>query len=55
MVANIIALGAVNGIMSLVSKDALAKAVLNRVPKGTEELNRMALAAGYELVERRTN
>ena len=50
MVANIVALGAVNGLLNLVSKDALSEAVLSRVPKGTEELNKKALDAGYGLV-----
>ena len=50
MVANIIALGAVNGILNIVSKNALMEAVINRVPKGTEELNKKALETGYTLV-----
>ena len=49
MVANIVALGAVNGLLKLVSKEALLEAVTNRVPKGTEELNKLALESGYEL------
>jgi len=49
MVSNIVALGAINGLLKLVSKDALAKAVLDRVPKGTEDLNKKALELGYEL------
>jgi len=50
LVSNIVALGAVNGVMDFVSKEALLKAVLSRVPKGTEELNKLALESGYELV-----
>jgi len=50
MVANIVALGAVNGTLNLVTKESLVKAVLDRVPKGTEELNERALELGYELV-----
>ncbi|MDR0324399.1 MAG: 2-oxoacid:acceptor oxidoreductase family protein [Treponema sp.] len=50
MVANIVALGAVNAALKLVSKDALEKAVTHRVPKGTEELNKKALEMGYQLV-----
>jgi 2-oxoglutarate ferredoxin oxidoreductase subunit gamma len=50
MVANIVALGAVNGVLNLVSKESLVKAVISRVPKGTEELNKLALESGYELV-----
>lgn len=49
MVANIVALGTINEITSLVSPEALERAVLNRVPKGTEELNRKALVAGKEI------
>lgn len=48
-VANIVALGALNGLAKIVSKDSLEKAVLSRVPKGTEDLNRSALNAGFEL------
>ena len=50
MVANIVALGAVNGVLNLVSKESLVSAVISRVPKGTEELNKRALESGYELV-----
>ena len=50
MVANIVALGAVNGLLKLVSKEALMEAVIDRVPKGTEELNKRALESGYELI-----
>jgi len=50
MVANIIALGAVNGLLSLVSKESLVEAVMDRVPRGTEELNKKALEMGYGLV-----
>ena len=50
MVANIVALGAVNGILNIVSREALASAVLKHVPKGTEELNKKALEMGYELI-----
>jgi len=50
MVANIVALGAVNGVLNLVSKESLVKAVISRVPKGTEELNKRALESGYDLV-----
>ncbi|SHK19509.1 2-oxoglutarate ferredoxin oxidoreductase, gamma subunit [Geosporobacter subterraneus DSM 17957] len=52
MVANIIAIGAIQQILNIVSKESLESAVLNRVPKGTEELNRRALAEGYRLVEK---
>ena len=51
MVANIVALGAINGILNLVSMESLSKAVLSLVPKGTEELNKRALEAGFELAK----
>ncbi len=46
MVANIIALGAISKLTSIVSVKAIEKAVLARVPKGTEKLNRDALRTG---------
>ncbi len=49
MVANIVALGAINSIVKLVSDDVLEKAVLNRVPPGTEALNKKALEEGKKL------
>jgi 2-oxoglutarate ferredoxin oxidoreductase subunit gamma len=36
------------------SLEAVEKAVLSRVPKGTEELNKKALKAGYELAKAQT-
>jgi 2-oxoglutarate ferredoxin oxidoreductase subunit gamma len=50
MVANIVALGAINGLLNLVSKESLLKAMMGSVPKGTEELNKQAFEAGYGLV-----
>lgn len=52
-VANIVALGALNGVNELVSRESLEKAVLSRVPKGTEDLNRSALNVGFELVSKK--
>lgn len=49
--ANIIALGAIAKITGVVSIASLTKAVLNRVPKGTEELNEKAINMGLELVK----
>jgi 2-oxoglutarate ferredoxin oxidoreductase subunit gamma len=46
MVANIVALGALAKISGVVAVENLEKAVLARVPAGTEDLNRRALAAG---------
>jgi 2-oxoglutarate ferredoxin oxidoreductase subunit gamma len=46
MAANIVALGALAQLTGAVSLESLMAAVLARVPRGTEELNRRALAAG---------
>lgn len=46
IVANIVALGALVGLTDLVPAAYLEEAVLDRVPKGTEDLNRKALNAG---------
>jgi 2-oxoglutarate ferredoxin oxidoreductase subunit gamma len=52
MVANIVALGALGKISGVVAMDSLEKAVLARVPVGTEDLNRRALAAGGAAAEK---
>lgn len=46
VVANIVALGALTQIIPMVSPKSMEAAVLARVPKGTEKLNRDALKAG---------
>jgi len=46
VVANIIALGALSQLSPIVTAKAIESAVLARVPKGTEKLNRDALKAG---------
>ena len=51
IVTNIVALGALVAITKIVSKEAIEKAVLSRVPKGTEELNKKALNIGFVLGE----
>jgi 2-oxoglutarate ferredoxin oxidoreductase subunit gamma len=51
MVANVVALGAVSQLTGVVSKKALEKALLARVPAGTEELNKKALALGARLAK----
>ncbi len=50
MVANIIAIGVIQAITEVVSRDSLEVSVLKRVPKGTEELNKTALEEGYDLI-----
>lgn len=46
MVANIVALGAIAKLTDIVTPKSVEEAVLARVPKGTEKLNRDALKAG---------
>lgn len=46
MAANIVALGAIAKLTTIVTPKAIETAVLARVPKGTEKLNRDALKAG---------
>ncbi|MGB7573063.1 MAG: 2-oxoacid:acceptor oxidoreductase family protein [Thermodesulfobacteriota bacterium] len=52
VVANIIALGALSLLSPIVSAKAVESAVLARVPKGTEKLNRDALRAGMNAAKR---
>lgn len=52
MVANIIALGAIAKLTSVVSGKAIGAAVLARVPKGTEQLNRNALKTGMSAAKK---
>ncbi|MDD4503454.1 MAG: 2-oxoacid:ferredoxin oxidoreductase subunit gamma, partial [Clostridiaceae bacterium] len=52
MVTNIVALRALVEIAKVITKESLEKAVLARVPKGTEELNRKALSIGYEIAKK---
>lgn len=49
IVSNIVALGYITEYTGLVSRENVEKAVLSRVPKGTEDLNRRALSEGYRL------
>jgi len=51
IVANIVALGLVVEITGIVPKDAVVAAVLDRVPKGTEELNKKAFFVGVDAVK----
>ena len=51
IVANMVALGALIGASNIVNLESVETAVINRVPKGTEELNLAALRKGYELVK----
>jgi 2-oxoglutarate ferredoxin oxidoreductase subunit gamma len=49
--ANVVGLGVLAGLTRIVSRESLEQATLARVPKGTEEANRKALAAGFEAAE----
>ena len=49
--ANTVALGVLVGLTGLVSREAIEKAVTARAPKGTEDMNRMALQAGFAAAE----
>ena len=51
VVANIVALGALTQLTTVVSPNAIESAVLGRVPKGMEELNREALRAGIKAAQ----
>lgn len=47
-VINIVSLGAILELTGVVSEESLRQAILNRVPKGTEELNMKALELGQK-------
>lgn len=49
--ANTVALGVLVGLTEIVSKQAIEQAVAARAPKGTEEMNRRALEAGFSAAQ----
>jgi 2-oxoglutarate ferredoxin oxidoreductase subunit gamma len=51
-VANIVALGVIQGLTQIVSTEALCWALVKRVPKGTEQVNEKALQIGFEAAVR---
>jgi 2-oxoglutarate ferredoxin oxidoreductase subunit gamma len=51
IVANIVALGVITVLTGVVSRETVTKAVLGRVPHGTEEINQKALQIGFEAAE----
>ncbi len=53
--ANVVALGLLVGLTGVVSKKAIEKAVIGRAPKGTEEMNRDALRAGFSEADKLLN
>jgi 2-oxoglutarate ferredoxin oxidoreductase subunit gamma len=50
--ASMVGLGLIGGLTNVVSRTALEKAVADRVPSGTEEVNLKALAAGFDEAKR---
>ncbi|AEC51169.1 2-oxoglutarate ferredoxin oxidoreductase subunit gamma [Pyrococcus sp. NA2] len=48
---NILTLGLFVGLTGIVKKESIKKAVLDAVPKGTEEINLRALSKGFELAK----
>ncbi len=52
IVANIVAIGLITELTGIVSKENIEKAMLSHVPQGTEELNKKALKAGYDLASK---
>jgi 2-oxoglutarate ferredoxin oxidoreductase subunit gamma len=50
--ANTVALGVLVGLTGIVSKEDIEKAVTARAPRGTEEMNRKALQAGFDAAEK---
>jgi 2-oxoglutarate ferredoxin oxidoreductase subunit gamma len=51
IVANVVGLGVLVGLTGVVSREAIQAAIRERVPRGTEQLNLNALAAGFEAAE----
>lgn len=49
IVTNMVTLGTLVSITNVVSRDALESAMLSRIPKGTETVNRKALSQGFEI------
>jgi 2-oxoglutarate ferredoxin oxidoreductase subunit gamma len=49
--ANIVALGVICKLTKVVSEQSLERAVLERIPKGTESFNMKALNLGFELAQ----
>lgn len=52
IVANIVLLGLIVGLTEIVTRESLEAAIMLRIPKGTEDLNRLALEKGYELAKK---
>jgi 2-oxoglutarate ferredoxin oxidoreductase subunit gamma len=54
IVANVVMLGFVAAVTDIASADALKRAVIDSVPKGTEELNEKAFDTGFEYGQENT-
>ena len=52
IVANVVGLGVLVGLTRIVSQEAIEEAVRDCVPRGTEQINLKALAAGFDAAER---
>lgn len=52
IVANMVALGSVVALTNLITLESLKKAVKNRVPKGTIEMNVKAVDAGFSVAKK---
>jgi 2-oxoglutarate ferredoxin oxidoreductase subunit gamma len=50
--ANMVGLGVLAGLTDVISEGALRKAIAERAPEGTEEINLEALTAGLEEVKK---
>jgi 2-oxoglutarate ferredoxin oxidoreductase subunit gamma len=51
IVANIIALGIITRVASVVSEESVRQAILSRVPKGTEDINLKAFEVGLTMAD----
>jgi 2-oxoglutarate ferredoxin oxidoreductase subunit gamma len=51
IVANIVSLGMITRIAKVVSESAVREAILTRVPKGTEDINRRAFELGLSMAD----
>lgn len=49
MTTNIVSLGVIVGVTKIVTEKSLIKAVMNRIPKGTESINLKAVKLGLEM------
>jgi 2-oxoglutarate ferredoxin oxidoreductase subunit gamma len=52
VVANVVMIGAICGITQIISKEVIERAILDNVPKGSEDMNRTALQKGYEVARK---